>query len=132
MCVCVQLNSPPRVAKALPVDNVDLSDIVLTLDESNRIFSDNKSDEIKVVYEDLQDSDSDTVLYLPNVSLHVSPLVLPPGVPVVVLPPSCLTSEIILSGYLDGRIATQNKFTVSAFIKVMRISERYDYKHLFV
>ena len=105
---------------------------MLTLDESNRIFSDNKSDEIKVVYEDLQDSDSDTVLYLPNVSLHVSPLVLPPGVPVVVLPPSCLTSEIILSGYLDGRIATQNKFTVSAFIKVIRISERYDYKHLFV
>ena len=122
----------PHVAKALPVDNVDLPDIVLTLDESNRIFSDNKSDEIKVVYEDLQDSDSDTVLYLPNVSLHVSPLVLPPGVPVVVLPPSCLTSEIILSGYLDGRIATQNKFTVSAFIKVIRISERYDYKHLFV
>ena len=124
--MCVRLNSPPRVAKALPVDNVDLSDIVLTLDESNRIFSDNKSDEIKVVYEDLQDSDSDTVLYLPNVSLHVSPLVLPPGVPVVVLPPSCLTSEIILSGYLDGRIATQNKFTVSALIKVIRISERFD------
>ena len=48
----VRLISLPHVAKALPVDNVDLPDIVLTLDESNRIFSDNKSDEIKVVYED--------------------------------------------------------------------------------
>ena len=117
MCVCVRLNSPPRVDKTLPVDNVDLSDIVLTLDESNRIFSDNKSDEIKVVYEDLQDSDSNTVQYLPISSLHVSTLVLPPGFSVVVLPPSCLTSA-----YLDGRIATQNKLTVSAFIKVIRIS----------
>ena len=116
----VQLISPPPVANASPVDNVDLSDILLTLDESDRIFSDSESNEIKVVYEDLQDSDSDTVQYLPsptyqlNGTLDVTTQRLTPCLSPGSATRSsscCLTSELILSAYKDGRIATQTKLT---------------------
>ena len=59
----VRLISPPSVSNTSPVDNVDIPDTVLTLDESDRIISDNndESDKVRIIYEDIQESDNDTI-----------------------------------------------------------------------
>jgi len=71
----VYLISPPPVSNTSPIDNVDPPDSVLTIDESDRIFSDNNddSDEVKIVFQDTQESDSDTIQYLPSPTYHLSP-----------------------------------------------------------
>ena len=52
---------------------MNLPDIVLNLDESDRIFeSESENDEIEVVYQNSQDSDTDTIQYLSN--FRVNPL----------------------------------------------------------
>ena len=71
----VRLISPPRVSNTSPADDVNPPYIVLIINESDRNFSDNNgdSDEVKIVFQDAQETDSDTIQYLPSPTYHLSP-----------------------------------------------------------
>ena len=134
------LISPPPVSNTSPIDNVDPPDSVLTIDESDRIFSDNNddSDEVKIVFQDTQESDSDTIQYLPSPTYHLSPSSdvttqrLTPRLTPTSTPGSttrssirCITPELSTSGptlsaKLDGLIAIQIKMA-KAFFYIERI-----------
>ena len=50
-------------------------DIILTIDEGDMNFSDSDadSDEVKIVFQDTQGSDSDTIQYIPSPTYNLSP-----------------------------------------------------------